>query len=238
MSGRRKNINIGHILRRFFNPAICQACGISVPADKLFCEYCQRSFNRLQNPCHSCGLPNPVNGTLCLVCMKSPPRWNRMRTPFVFCDPLRQQIHRLKFANQPHIAYPLIEQTLPCFSPDHIDTLIPVPLHPERLRQRGFNQSQILADMLAKALNLPVDRHSLTRVKATDPQSGLNYRQRSINMKKAFGYKPRTPWKSVAVVDDIITTGNTMNEICKLLSRQGVTYIEVWAVARALKHDS
>jgi ComF family protein len=238
MSGRRKNINIGHILRRFINPAICQACGIPVSADKQFCEHCERSFNRVKNPCHSCGLPNPVSGTLCPACMKSPPRWNRMRAPFVFCDPLRQQVHRLKFAHQPHIAHPLIEQSLSCFSTTNIDALIPVPLHPERLRERGFNQSQIIADALGSALNLPVDRQSLVRVKATDPQSGLSYRQRSVNIKRAFEYKPRTQWQSVALVDDIITTGNTMNEICKLLRQQCVTHIEVWALARALKHDS
>lgn len=238
MSGRRKNINISHILRRFLNPAICQACGISIPSDHLFCEYCQRRFKRVKNPCHSCGLPNPVSGTLCPACMKSPARWHRMRAPFVFCDPLRQQIHRLKFAHQPHIAQPLIAQSLSCFETSQIDVLIPVPLHPERIKERGFNQSLLLAEALADSLSLPVDRKCLTRIKATDPQSGLSYRQRSVNLKQAFEYKPGTRWKSVAIVDDIITTGNTMNEICKLLSRQHVTYIEVWAVARALKHDS
>jgi len=101
------------------------------------------------------------------------------------------------------------------------------------LKQRGFNQSAEIARLLSQHPDIPLDRHSLKRIKATEFQHGLSLHKHQKNLLKAFQFTPETSYRSVA----IITSGSTMSEICKLLKRAGVEHIEVWSLARALKHD-
>jgi len=135
------------------------------------------------------------------------------------------------------IAHALLRHLRSCYDGHRVEALIPVPLHPSRLKQRGFNQSAEIANLLSKQLDIPLDRHSLKRIKATEFQYGLSLHKRQKNLLKAFQFRPEKPYRSVAIIDDIITSGSTMSEICKLLKRQGIEHIEVWSLARALKHD-
>jgi ComF family protein len=116
------------------------------------------------------------------------------------------------------------------------EVLLPVPLHRKRLLDRGFNQAFEIARALSQLLDIPVDSHALSRIRDTDSQSGLSANQRQKNILKAFAYEASTPYSHVAVVDDIITTGSTANEITKTLHRTGVEQVEIWGLARVSRY--
>jgi ComF family protein len=100
------------------------------------------------------------------------------------------------------------------------------------LRERGFNQALELARLIAAQLNIPVDYSLCQRDKATPFQSGLSARQRKRNLKNAFSMTKTVPYKHVAIFDDVVTTGTTVNELAKKLKQSGVQIVEVWAIAR------
>lgn len=110
------------------------------------------------------------------------------------------------------------------------EILIPLPLHKWRLFFRGFNQAELLTKHLAKSLSIPVDYDALTRIKATKAQSNLGKLARKQNVKGAFEYQAKQPYRHVAIVDDVITTGATVNQVCELLTQAGVTHISVWCI--------
>ena len=121
------------------------------------------------------------------------------------------------------------------------DCIMPVPLHRQRLRQRGFNQAVELARPLARELNLPLDLSSCFRVRATLPQTGMKAAQRRRNLRGVFQFSNDKNYRYVVLFDDVMTTGATLNEIAQLLKRNGVQRVEVWSLARAqrnmMKHN-
>ncbi len=234
MSGRHFYLNIRHKLARMLNPGLCLGCGISLQSSRYFCHHCDESLQRVTNPCLACGQPNPVTGELCPACLHTPPPWQAMIAPLVYQDTTRRFVHRLKFGDNTELAEALVHHLTPAFQQRPIQALMPVPLHRSRLLERGFNQSLEIAGALSRRLLIPVDRRSLRRIRATDAQSGLSLNQRQQNLARAFVYQPEQDYKAVAIIDDVITSGSTMNEICKLLRRHGIEHIEVWSLARAL----
>lgn len=112
--------------------------------------------------------------------------------------------------------------------------LLCVPLHGERLRERGFNQALELARPLARALAIPLDVHSLVRTRPTQAQTGLDAAARRQNLRKAFEFRPgNSPARHVALLDDVMTTGSTLRECARVLRRGGIERVDVWALARA-----
>ncbi len=114
------------------------------------------------------------------------------------------------------------------------ELIIPVPLHNERLRQRGFNQALELARVLSRQLDIPIDQKSCIRCRPTDTQSRLEKSERSKNMRGAFTIRGAIKSNHIALVDDVVTTGSTVSEITKLLKQHGVKRVDIWAVARTL----
>ncbi len=238
MSGRRIYLNIRHKIRRILNPALCQICGIPVSSDACYCSHCWAGFDRVHNACDLCGLPNHASGAICPVCLHSPPSWQRMCAPLVYSGHTRDEIHRLKYLYRLELAQTLLQQLHTEFNRESkIEVLIPVPLHRSRLLERGFNQSEEIARILSDYLNIPLDRQCLKRTRATKPQTGLSPSRRRENIKRAFEYSPNRPYQTLAIIDDVITSGSTMSEICRLLRRKGVKHIEVWSLARTLKNS-
>jgi ComF family protein len=237
MSGNRFYLNIRHKIRHLLHPALCQMCGIPCATGQFYCTSCRAAMPRVTNPCRLCGLPCDSGDQLCATCRLHPPRWRRMIAPLAYRGPVRQQIHLLKYSNRIDLAEGLLQTLNGCFQCDGIDALIPVPLHLTRLRERGFNQSAEIARVLARQLDLPLDRHSLQRVRATQPQAGLSPNQRRNNVRAAFHFEPDTRYRRIALIDDIITSGSTMDALTRLLLRSGVERVEVWSLARALKPD-
>jgi len=160
-----------------------------------------------------------------------------MTSPLVYSGSTRKLIHDFKYLEHIHHANALLTHLIQFYQQRTVEVLLPVPLHRSRLLERGFNQSEEIARILSDRLNIPLDRTSLIRIKATEPQSGLSLNQRRKNILKAFRFDAHNNYASVAIVDDIITTGSTLSEITRLLKRSGVKHVEVWSLARALKHD-
>jgi len=153
-----------------------------------------------------------------------------------YAPPLDRLIQQLKFNQKLHLARLLgtlmardIRQqalTLP-------DLLLPVPLHKQRLQQRGYNQALEIARILARALNVKLDLHCCVRHKATREQTGLPAQQRKTNLQGAFQVRRDVQGKHIAIVDDVMTTGSTVTELSKALLQQGAKRIDVWVCARA-----
>lgn len=131
----------------------------------------------------------------------------------------------------------MITHLYPLYQAEDVEVMIPVPLHSSRLLQRGFNQSLEIARRLSTHNQVPVDNQSLKRIRATESQSGLSLDKRRRNLVRAFRYDASRSYRSVAIVDDVITSGSTMAEITKLLHRAGVDTVQVWSLARALRED-
>ena len=113
------------------------------------------------------------------------------------------------------------------------EVIIPVPLHSSRYRERGFNQSLEIARILSRRLVIPLDYRSCSRIHATQAQTQLDAKERARNLKKAFAITKPLPYTHVAILDDVVTTGATVNELAKMLRQAGVKRIDVWACARA-----
>lgn len=174
---------------------------------------------------------------VCPACLLNPPRWQKMIAPLQYRGLVRDYLIQLKFSEALYLAKTLGLECLEPFRQSHPrpEILIPVPLHRERLNERGYNQALEIADVLSKMLNIPIDRKALTRIRSTQSQSGLSANQRTQNIRRAFAYAPRCEYRHVALIDDIVTTGSTVNEITKTLHRAGVEFVEVWALARVYR---
>jgi ComF family protein len=113
------------------------------------------------------------------------------------------------------------------------ECIIPVPLHPKRLRQRGYNQALELARPIARGLKIKLETQLCQRIRNTLPQTELSLRSRQANLRNAFQITPTVPYQHIAIVDDVVTTGHTVYELARIFKRAGVAQIEIWAVARA-----
>ncbi len=230
-------INIRYFLDRVANSGDCLLCELPAGRHQNLCRHCWDSLPKLNNACRLCGLSAPPGHSLCPRCRRKPPPWQRMIAPLAFTGDTRRLLLQLKFNEQLLIANSLASRIWPRFAGRDIEALIPVPLHRKRLFERGFNQSLLIARQLGWRLGIPVDHRSLVRIRATEAQSGLSRNQRRKNLRKAFLYQPRRKWRRVALVDDVITTGSTMEACCRVLRTGGVEYIETWSLARTLKGD-
>ncbi|TNF36426.1 MAG: ComF family protein, partial [Gammaproteobacteria bacterium] len=220
------------ILSRFY-PAVCVLCNTSGHhlRDDL-CPDCAADMPLNHHACRRCALPLPdsaVDG-LCGRCLQQQPLYDRAWSPFIYAQPLEWMIHQFKFNAKLAMGRLLAElalQQLPAWLPKP-DCLIPVPLHPRRLRERGFNQSLELAQHLAKRMQLDVDSVSCHRQVYTEPQTGKDARQRKKNVKGSFVFDNRRHYQHVAIFDDVITTGSTVTELTRVIKRTGVQRVDVW----------
>ncbi|UCG14151.1 MAG: ComF family protein [Deltaproteobacteria bacterium] len=193
--------------------------------------------------CPVCGLPFSVEISsthLCGDCLTDQHQFHRARATGRYRGLLRDIIHRFKYGGQTFLARPLAQILVaPAMELAHhydVDLIIPVPLHPKRLRQRGFNQAALLATDLGSALGISVDYSSLKRTRWTDPQTGLSRRQRQMNVKGAFSVaRPeKVNARSVLLLDDVITTGETVNQCTRVLRDGGARLVLVVAAARTV----
>lgn len=174
---------------------------------------------------------------LCGHCLNKPPEQDASFSLFRYQPPIDRLIADLKyhdkltlsrfFASQ--MAEQLKAHTLP-------QLLIPIPLHSRRLRERGYNQSLELAKQLSQQLHIPVQTNVLTRIRDTQPQASLPFSERRKNMKQAFQINNTYIPSHVALVDDVLTTGHTVDAAAKLLRQAGVNKIEVWTIARTVRN--
>lgn len=238
MSGRRLQRALTRLVDLILAPGLCLACGCELYTPESLCTSCRVRLERVPSPCAACGQPNPVAGFLCPKCLLDPPRWQQMVAPLQYRGLVRDYLLQFKFDEALFLGKTLCRECLPAFrsTAPSPEALLPVPLHRQRLFERGYNQAEEIARHLSGALGIRLDRRALTRRRPTPSQSGLSAAQRASNVHGAFAYDSRQAYRHVAIVDDIVTTGSTVDEITRVLHRGGVEFVEVWALARAYRH--
>lgn len=225
------------LLGNILNPGLCPGCQHALKASQVFCSRCHQRLLIVPKPCQLCGLENHNDGTVCAACLYDPPRWQNLIAPWQYRGFTRELLLMLKFSESIQLANSLVSIAFEHFIQPHNppEALLPVPLHQNRLTHRGFNQAYEIARILSSQLNIKLDSNTLTRIRDTEAQAGLSATRREKNILKAFSCE-QTQYRHVAVVDDIITTGSTANEITKTLHRAGVETVEIWGLARVVKY--
>lgn len=196
------------------------------------CDRCWGSlfFPDDLNRCHGCARPVAV-GSLCIECEAGLP-FGRVWALGLHRGPLRQLIHQLKFNDRPGLGAPL-GRLLGQQVGAGYDLIVPVPLHPARMRERGYNQAALVAQGLADRIAIPVVEHGLVRLRATDAQSRLGRGDRLRNLQGAFAPLPELHWqgRSVLLVDDVLTTGATAAMAANALLQAGAVAIDLAVLA-------
>lgn len=224
-----------NLLQRIQLPSICALCNQFHKRKTAVCSFCVELIKPLGSCCRQCAQPLPQANTLCGLCIKKPPYFDRTFACYQFEEPLRSLIHHFKYHNGLYLSGFLSElmwQTLPNQA-SSAQCLIPVPMHAKRIKQRGFNQAAILAKILAKKLNLPCDLSHCKKIINTSAQANLDATQRKKNLHKAFLIKP-LPYQHIIIIDDLMTTGSTANELAFSLKQSGIKQVDVWCCARAI----
>jgi len=213
-------------------PQHCVGCG----KEGLFlCYSCRQSLSRIMPPlCPRCGRPQP-SGILCPGCVSWQAEIDGIRSPFRFDGVIRQAIHQLKYQNLRALVAPLAKllQDYLSTNPLPAEVLVPVPLHPKRLRERGYNQSSLLARELSKLINLPVVDDCLNRQRHAPPQARTStVEERRSNIAGAFACRDyRLRDKQVLLIDDVSTSGATLDACAAALKASGTT--SVWGLVMA-----
>ena len=228
-------------------PPMCAGCSRAFYSERSepFCRDCFIALDLISEPyCPLCGIPFSSEKTtnhLCGDCLGSVHRFDRARATGFYQGLIREVIHRFKYGAKTFLVRPLARMLIgpgnELTRMHRIDTIVPVPLHCKRLRQRGFNQASLLARRLGSLLKIPVDYSSLKRTRWTDPQIGLNRNQRAANVKNAFSLKAREKikGKGILLLDDVLTTGETVNQCVRVLKKDGgAREVVVLTVARTV----
>lgn len=225
-------------IQSFLYPSTCSLCLAPGSGELDLCEACALDLPRIHQACKRCALPLPSGGvTLCGNCQHQPPYYDAAVAPLRYTFPVNRLIQRFKFQGQlsnSRLLGHLMADSVAQQRAELPDVLLPVPLHQQRLQARGFNQSLVLARYLSRRFNLPIDAHSVIRVKPTSPQMELPLKARKENIRSAFKVRQTFSVRHVAVVDDVVTTGSTVNELARVLRRVGVQRIQIWSCARTV----
>lgn len=219
-------------------PPICLLCQASGEADRDLCAGCNADLPRNSIACQRCALSlvaHPEATLICGQCQNHPPPFARTFAPFLYQPPLDFLIQDLKFHGRltaARLLGELLGEALERKGGPLPECIIPVPLHPTRLRERGFNQALELARPVAQRLEIPLLTNRVKRSRLTPAQSQLDFHARRENLREAFFINRAIQARHVAIFDDVITTGSTISELALVLRNAGVEEIEVWACAR------
>ena len=234
-------------------PPHCIICKVNkCPKNQLHCRTCDIQASYRLTYCQVCGQAFAAMLDHCGRCLAHAPAFDACICPFEFSGAIKNLIWRFKYQQQPYLAKPLahlfckelelVKATDTTWEPSHLkniantgvtlpDAIISVPSHPISLRQRGYNQSNLLAIEIAKQLKIPVYTDILRKTRHTQSQTTLDLNQRKNNVKHSFEIIKPLQVQHLAIVDDVITTNATMSEISKTLKKNGVDYIQAWGIA-------
>ncbi|MFN2308278.1 MAG: phosphoribosyltransferase family protein [Gammaproteobacteria bacterium] len=225
-------------LRQRWLPGHCILCQAADPSGLHLCHDCRADLPWLAPGCPRCALPTPVPGQPCGACQARPPAFDSSTALFRYAAPLDTLVQQLKFGQGLHLARlfaALLGEHLaerPADAP-RPDAILPVPLHPQRQRVRGFNQALEIARPLARRLGCRLEATACVRERATPSQTRLHAAQRRRNLRGAFRLTGPLPGRHIAILDDVMTTGSTLDALARQLRQAGAEHIEVWVVARA-----
>lgn len=216
----------------------CRLCGANTGSGTELCSGCDLDLPRSLHSCRQCARTLHAHDSQdsCGRCQQQAPYFDRTTALCRYHAPVDYLLKRLKFASDLGMARLLsgllAEKLLQ--RPDALpELLVPVPLHPARLRERGYNQALELARPLSKALGIPLNHGLCRRTRRTEAQSLLGTTARRLNMRNAFAVTGKPAAMHIAIIDDVMTTGYTAGELARVLKRAGVNEVEVWVIARA-----
>lgn len=211
---------------------------LGASGDSGICAGCRNDLPLIENPCAGCAAPLS-SGSLCSRCLNTPPPFRRVSIPYRYAHPLSTLVHALKFRRRLEAAAvlgALLADFLELSGRDAPQCIVPVPLHPRRQRQRGFNQSLEIARPLAQRLGIALEPRLARRTRPTAAQSSLrDAAARRSNVRGAFSVdaKLAATARRVAIVDDVVTTGATAIALAQAMRAAGIGQIDLWCVARA-----
>lgn len=224
----------------FILPPTCGLCREVVAETAALCPACWRSVTFIAAPwCASCGVPFGVEtpaDALCTLCLAEPPPYSKARSALDYDEVCRKLVGKFKYSDQTNL--------LPTFAPWllraarellPVDVVIPVPLHRWRLLKRKYNQSALLAQAVGEELGLPVELLTLQRMRHTKPQVGMKREERLKNVRDAFVVTGNVKGKTVLLVDDVLTTGATLEACSTALLEAGAAEVRVLTLARVIK---
>lgn len=233
-------VNIGlNYLHRCLLAGNCLLCAARASAGKDLCVACEQALPRTAWACPRCAAHGAVmesEGQSCGHCQQQPPAYISTHAAFRYAFPVNKLIQQLKFRDHLEHARLLgsyLARHLQTLSDPLPDVVVPVPLHPSRLRERGYNQSLEIARVVARSLRLPLDWKNAQRIRPTLPQMELPREQRRQNVRGAFRTEAVFAGQRVAIVDDVMTSGHTVEALAGSLLQSGAQEVRVWVVARA-----
>ena len=243
MLSRMKHLNslLSGLLGQFQVSGHCCLCDTRVTGDRDLCDVCRSllPFNRAV--CRQCGSPLAASADtvspICGSCLTHPPPVEQTLAPFLYQYPVDHMVTSLKLGGQLLFARLLgqlmMDEVRQRYRHDSLPKLlIPVPLHPNRLLHRGFNQSGLIAGELAGQLRLPLGNGIIRRSADTPTQTGLTRSGRRKNVRRAFRVDFPLACSHIAIIDDVMTTGSTLHEVARVLKRAGVERVDAWVFAR------
>jgi len=214
-------------------PQDCTVCGQD-SGERLVCAACEADLPHLAaSLCPVCALPT-ADGTVCGACQASPPHFDATTAAFRYAFPVEHIVQGLKYRHRLPLAGWLADALIARIGPTRVDCIVPLPLSAQRMKERGFNQAQEIARPLARQLGLPLVSGACIRVLDSAPQASLPWKERQANIRHAFECRMDLTGKTVAVVDDVMTTGATLNEFARVLKLHGTARVENWVAARTL----
>lgn len=236
-----------YFARKALLPPRCSLCGAPGAHGRDLCSGCDGDLPRLDpasgQTCQRCAVPlvGAYPGTVCGSCLRRPPPYDAALAAFRYEAPIDRLVTAFKFHQRLHLARllgeALAEVVSAALSTREIgppQAIVPVPLHPARLRSRGYNQALELARPVAAHLGIPLAPSLCRRVRETEAQTDLPAAQRRANVRGAFRAGPCVGIHHIAIIDDVLTTGHTAAEVARTLKQAGVYRVEVWGCARAV----
>lgn len=215
-------------------PQDCLLCA-AASGNELLCPSCSGEQPRLpENRCPCCSQPTPAGSATCGRCQTQAPHFDALRALHPYAFPVDRMIQQLKYGHQLAIATHFGEALAPLCRDIGADLIIPMPLHPKRLAERGFNQALEIARPLARRCGIPIDARSCVRERPTSPQEGLSLAERQRNLRHAFGCHASFNGQHILLVDDVATTGASADECARTLKLHGAARVTVAVVARTL----
>jgi ComF family protein len=199
--------------------------------DGLFCAGCERDLPPLGDACPQCAGPSP-GGPVCGACLRDPPAFDATVAVWRYEFPVDRLVLALKYGGRLALAGAFGAALAARAAGRRVDALVPMPLAPARLRERGFNQAMEIARRCARDTAVRPDSGLVSRVRDTPPQTDLPRDARAANVRGAFACTGVVAGMSLAIVDDVMTTGASLAELARTLKRAGATRVENWVVAR------
>lgn len=211
----------------------CTVC--QCPSDSAICPACHGLLTKPDHGCQTCGKPlTASDAPSCGECLSDPPAFDAVIYASLYQAPMDHWVHQLKFGGQLSSARLMAEALFPELQNlAHDIPIIPVPLHPKRLRKRGYNQASEIAKIIGKMQNRPILDHILIRNKATQMQAELREKQRAANVASAFQCKQAIDHEHVLLLDDVMTTGQTLRASAKTLKKAGVQRVTAVVFVRS-----